>query len=332
MATTSLAVSTRIWNVLAATVIGFYQFWVFIIAGNPLTMWVLFLFSPKLAHRWANNDTYFGDTPRKMYRYLALKWPFYWSKWWINLSDLPKLSVCQQLGYFFEVNPLAETFNAMSEEAGLRLLDCHPAVCLHIVCFMRFKTKQFAALLNDGKIDLLAEYLRHGALSAERQKMLAEAALNAGTDTHLYKVFEDYVKRYNLLEALQIELNIRYPQQFETVKRAVNCYHQRRTVLFCAKMDCAQSTKWWKNFCRTTSEIYPEVQAEMNSKQYEYFHEYEHTLAPEAICKLLKSSDSAWPRLIFKYEPAHGLVSKEIRLLVAQNKGLSKILDECCAE
>lgn len=331
MATTSLAVSTRIWNVLAATVIGFYRFWVFIIAGNPLTMLVLFLFSPKLMYRWANNDTYFGEIPRKMYRYLAVKWPFYWSKWWITLSDLPKLSVCLQLRYFFEISPKAETFNAMSEDAGLRLLSCHPKVCLPIVRFMHFKPKQFEALLSSDKIDLLEEHLRHGALTEERQKMLIDAALkNSADNQRMLKLLTDYVKHYNLPVALLYEVEKTYPQHYEVIKQASECYQQRWTVRFCAEMDCKQQTSIWKNFCQTTAEIYPEAQSEMSVKQYGSFHYFGHKLAPKAIYNLLKSSDSAWPRLIFIYEPLHGLISDEIRLLVAQNETMSKILAECC--
>ena len=98
------------------------MFWfrlsVFVLLGNPLSMFVFNLLFPRYAAKFARNDTIFGAQIRAFYEYCALKWPFYWACWWMRLENLADYSVDRQISYFFKVS-----FNQKTETETLKAMQ-----------------------------------------------------------------------------------------------------------------------------------------------------------------------------------------------------------------
>lgn len=91
----------------------------FVLFGNPLSMWIINLLWPHDAAEFAKNRNIFGEDIYKFYQRRALKWPFHWARWWMQLEDLGKYSVEQQVKYFFNVafknEQEAEALKAMQQ-------------------------------------------------------------------------------------------------------------------------------------------------------------------------------------------------------------------------
>lgn len=90
---------------------------VFILFGNPLSMWFVNLLFPRLAAKFACNELYFGPQIYAFYEQRALKWPFHWAKWWMRLEKLASYSVEQQVKYFLKVS-----FKNKTEEKALNAM------------------------------------------------------------------------------------------------------------------------------------------------------------------------------------------------------------------
>lgn len=81
-----------------------FRLLVFILFGNPLSMWFINLLFPKIAATFARNELYFGPKIYAFYEKYALKWPFYWAKQWMVLEKLSSYGVEQQVQYFLKVS------------------------------------------------------------------------------------------------------------------------------------------------------------------------------------------------------------------------------------
>ena len=81
-----------------------FRLLVFVLLGNPLSMWFINLLFPRQAAKFARNELYFGPKIGAFYEQHALKWPFYWAKWWMRLEQLSLYGVEQQVKYFLKVS------------------------------------------------------------------------------------------------------------------------------------------------------------------------------------------------------------------------------------
>ena len=81
-----------------------FRLLVFIVFGTPWSMFVLNLLAPHKAVEFARNPRYFGPKLCAFYERQALKWPFFWAKWWMKLDDLSGYSVNWQIKYFLKVS------------------------------------------------------------------------------------------------------------------------------------------------------------------------------------------------------------------------------------
>ena len=105
---------------LSDTTIFIVRLFIFILFGNPLSMFVLNLLNPRGAAKFAKNQTLFGEKIYAYYESKALKWPFFWAKWWMKLEDIAKYPIERQIQYFFKVaiknKTEVETLKAMRND------------------------------------------------------------------------------------------------------------------------------------------------------------------------------------------------------------------------
>lgn len=192
-----------------------FRLLVFILFGNPLSMWSINLLFPWLAAKFARNELYFGPKIYAFYEQHALKWPFYWSKNWILLEKMASYSTKQQVQYFLEVSfknkTEVEVLNAMKKQRfwpetfeilffkyGDKKLPYPPElhvenfvnhsisyrVYLTVSDFMMRHTRLSynalaaaiqKAMYNDFACEELKKYLASGALNSEQLKLLIDA-------------------------------------------------------------------------------------------------------------------------------------------------------------
>lgn len=105
---------------LSDSTIFIVRLFIFILFGNPLSMFVLNLLNPRGAAKFAKNQTLFGEKIYAYYESKALKWPFFWAKWWMKLEDIAKYPIERQIQYFFKVaiknKTEVETLKAMRND------------------------------------------------------------------------------------------------------------------------------------------------------------------------------------------------------------------------
>lgn len=325
MATSNSPVSTRIWNFLVDVI----NFFVFLVFGNPLSMFVLNLISPCLTHLWAKDKTYFGPNIYAFYANLALKMPFRWAKWWIERNDaayLQAFSAQKQTAYFNKVSPTAETFNALSSEANIALIQQLSKEQLYaLMPQIRFSQNVLTYLRQSGHFDILHEYIRHGALSIAALRDFVEfVTIDSPYYEQKIRFLEAYAMRYKLTETDMNALHNRcMVYDLERLQRANLCYEQCRKVrCFCGLVN-EQEEKAWAEYCRENT-LEPEAQAEMNLKQYKIFADLGKHLAPKAIITLLKKPDEKYWQQIFASEPNNGLICDEISDLVLDSPQIRK--------
>lgn len=103
------------------------RLFLFVLLGNPLSMFILNLFAPRSTAEFAKNQNLFGKKIYAFYEYWALKWPFYWAKWWMKLEDIRKYPVKKQIKYFLKVsfknNTAVETLKKMMSFEGMNFND-----------------------------------------------------------------------------------------------------------------------------------------------------------------------------------------------------------------
>ena len=75
----------------------------FILFGNPLSMCVFNLFAPHKTAEFARNQVLFGEIIHDFYEERALKWPFFWARWWMKLDSISQYPIDMQIKYFLKV-------------------------------------------------------------------------------------------------------------------------------------------------------------------------------------------------------------------------------------
>ena len=103
------------------------RLFLFVLFGNPLSMFIFNLFAPRSTAEFAKNQNLFGKKIYAFYESFALKWPFYWAKWWMKLDDIRKYPVNKQIQYFFKVSfkndTAVETLKKMMSSEGMNFND-----------------------------------------------------------------------------------------------------------------------------------------------------------------------------------------------------------------
>ena len=306
------------------------DFFVFLVFGNPLSMFVLNLLSPRLTHLWAKNKTYFGPNIYAFYANLALKMPFRWAKWWLDQTDatyLQEFSTKQQVSFFNKVSPTVQTFNALSSDAVIALIQQLSKEQLYaLMPQIRFSQNVLTYLRQSGHFDILHEYIRHGALSIAALRDFVEfVTIDSPYYEQKIRFLEAYAMRYTLSETdINTLQNRCMLYDLERLKRANLCYEQCRKVRYFCGLVNEQEEKAWAKFCADTT-LEPEAQAEMNLKQYKIFADLGKHLAPKAIITLLKKPDEKYWQQIFSHEPNNGLICDEIADLVLDTPRIREV-------
>lgn len=336
------------------------RLFVFVLFGNPLSMFVLNLFAPRNTAEFAKNQNLFGTRIYRYYERHALKWPFYWARWWMKLEDLSDYAVKQQIQYFFKVatknKTEAEALKAMSKKQFWP--DAHEALFFKygekelpmqelrshtygqcIVCktvnlnvrefMMRHVRLSYNALketikcseTNEDLRDELKKYLASGKLNDAQFEMLIDAVtISAGKGyLQLFGIFIDYIKRYGISDKYLRRIERKYPKSFYELTVDNALLHQQTEVL----SSCQTSDKGeddWREFCKKTPNILPDVQCKMTLAQYKIFHQTGHTLDAKAVDAFLHRDNTALWRAVFRNEPNHGFWDGQIHVLVVQTK------------
>ena len=330
MATSNSPVSTRIWDFW----VNQFNFFVFVTFGNPLSMFVMNLLSPRLTHLWAKNKTYFGSRIYAFYTSLARKMPFRWAKWWLDPTDaayLQEFSTKQQVSFFNKVSPTAETFNALSSEAVIVLIKQLPREQLfELLPKVHLSGDVLTYLRTACRYDILEEYIRHGALCMAALNDFIESVTKQYSKAKIH-FLEKYAIRYGLTSAeMDKLLHCCTTVDFKILQRANLCYEQCRKVrCFCGLIN-KQEEKRWAEFC-TNTELEPEAQAEMNLKQYKIFAGLGKHLAPKAIITLLKKPNEEYWQQIFANEPPTVFNTLEIAYIILDNPKLQKMFHSSAA-
>ena len=293
-------------------------------------MFVLNLLSPRLTHLWAKNKTYFGPNIYAFYANLALKMPFRWAKWWLDQTDatyLQEFSTKQQVSFFNKVSPTVQTFNALSSDAVIALIQQLSKEQLYaLMPQIRFSQNVLTYLRQSGHFDILHEYIRHGALSIAALRDFVEfVTIDSPYYEQKIRFLEAYAMRYTLSETdINTLQNRCMLYDLERLKRANLCYEQCRKVRYFCGLVNEQEEKAWAKFCADTT-LEPEAQAEMNLKQYKIFADLGKHLAPKAIITLLKKPDEKYWQQIFSHEPNNGLICDEIADLVLDTPRIREV-------
>ena len=332
----------------------------FILFGNPLSMFVFNLLMPSRAVAFAGNRNIFGERIYAFYEQMALKWPFHWAKWWMKLNDLPKYTVKQQIQYLFKVafrnHTEVEALKAMRTKLlwpdvyeelffkyGSKTLPInetrwhtygrcdvgHHANVNVMEFMMRNVRLSYNALqevikcsrYNDDLRDELKKYLASGKLNDAQFEMLIDAvAIDTGKGyLQLFGIFIDYIKRYGISDKYLRRIERKYPKSFYELTVDNALLHQQTEVL----SSCQISDKGeddWREFCKKTPNILPDVQCKMTLAQYKIFHQTGHTLDAKAVDAFLHRDNTALWRAVFRNEPNHGFLDGQIHVLVVQTK------------
>lgn len=314
-----------------------FRLCIFILFGNPLSMFIHNLLFPEETAEFARNRNIFGAKIYTFYERLALTWPFYWAKWWMKLDKLSDYTPNQQVQYLLKVafrnQTEVEALKAMSKEelwpaAYEKLFVSYGKLCLplrqrdvrdrnympkwymhYVAEFMMQNVRlSYQALKNviawaaqdEQVMSTLKQYLASGKLNDAQFMLLTDAVSEnqSGGNLKLLDVVIDYVKRYGISTEHMAHVRARYPRQFfELVADAKVLYTQTKAVK--AFKDTCDGVIAWREFCLQTRRILPEVQSQMSHMQYEVFHNVGHKLDVMAIKEFLWRQDKELWRAVF---------------------------------
>ena len=190
---------------------------VFILTLNPVSMFFYNLFNPENAARLVREFIFFNDFWRTFYTRQVLKWPFRWSRHWITLGNLKKVSVNKQVAYY-RAKGDASVLKAMSSEAQVALVRKYQDKMQEITELMRLTDEMFAEWLeriieydseNSSSIMEMRlfhpfnKYLEKGKLPFSQVMLLTKAAVkekNADIYEGLMYDLYEYIERFGLSE------------------------------------------------------------------------------------------------------------------------------------
>lgn len=314
------------------------RFVVFIVFGNPLSMFLYNLMFPWAAAAFANDRNIFGETIYAFYEHLAIKWPFYWARHWMKLDDLSKYTVEQQIKYLVKVafpnhtevaalKAIPREFDGEKEfwstaydklffEHGKERIPYFDdddglhwdgwTIAAFMMCHVRLSWNAFEqaiAWVIDGTMAVshLEHYLKSGKLNDSQFELLITATNEEENTTKLLEVLADYIKHYGISKELLefVRTQCRQPL-IEAVENAAVYYVQIKALKSLKKSKCDNDA--WRNLCKGKSQILPEIQIAMSPEHYAIFHNCGRQLCPKAIKSFLRLWDQRlWPT-VFEYE------------------------------
>jgi len=337
------AISTSLYDLCVCI----YRLVIFILFGNPLSMCVLNFLAPRKTAEFAKNRHLFGEQLYSLYERVALKWPFFWAKWWMLLENIRKYTIKQQIQYFFKVSfkngTAAETLKKMRggdsasmseacrklffsygdkklpitetrwyQDDSVSVMGVHPTVRDFMMRSIRLDSDAMQLVFRRATWDEdthneLRKYLSRGAICNYDLNML----INSAADK---KEGADFRLLGILLDYIK-----RYGLDPEMQDHAELKYPKEIYALVKDAVNWYKQMKAvrtytkdmnaWHDFCVKTKQILPEVQALMNTKQYLEFSSCRLALDPKAVEEILQNrNEPGFWKIIFKLEPNHGLV------------------------
>jgi hypothetical protein len=255
------------------------------------------------------------------------KLPFRWAKWWLKPENLENCSVNKQVIYFKKVSPSARTFNTIIAGAEIQLVENLPvSVFIKLMPELRFAPNTLKYLIQNGRFDILNEYIKHGAWSINGLKLLI-TTISKEKPYYQDKILllERYAIRYKLSDnEMDMICHHCLSADYERLKRANLCYEQIRKVRYFIGLVNEQEVKEWTTYCQNTS-LEPEAQAEMTLAQYKIFSKIGCCLAQKAILALLHKPNEKYWREIFAREPQNALICDEITDFVLDTPQIRKV-------
>ena len=318
----------------------------FVLLLNPLMMLVFHQFVPKFAAKLAHNRFFCGERICRFYTMLALKWPFKWSKWWITVEDLDKLTDEQQKSYYRNVLWSDEVRDALRPKVWAEMLQGNVITLSNRDDFLpALKTRDelFAALLDvaydtQKEIPLLHSYLRYGTLPKSQMQMLVDRACSKDKNFEFDELMNElcfYIDRCGIRKDLlrKIAKSETLSQSFkDTIVLHDEMYQQKTLTSRLYRLSSVEQIDEWSAFCASTKKIYVPAQVEMSINQYGIFLKHGHHLDPEAIAHLLWYRDGALAGQIFRNEPKFGILNDQIKLALKKHDYLQRILDNAIEE
>ena len=308
-----------------------YIFILWVIFLNPLSMYVINLFKPKLASALAHNSLFCGKDMQLFYQKLATKGKFKRAKWWLSPEDLKNYTPDEQAIYFLMVNDSQETLNALTDEACLFLIQNHPDRLKDTIKERKLNTEMFKQLLNSPLLAEIQSYIKKGTLPKEQLALLLDAAVQ---DSHtclqsmIMSMVLEYIERCGISKDLfqkyfknqGVGAGFAYAAQ-----RAQRCYDQRIKVLQYRNLETEKAQTEWAEYLKKEGKLYVNPSIVMSLKQYQIFHEVGLLLRDEAILHFLKKDNQKMIEAIFRLEPNHGIANEEIGKLVNDTPELNAL-------
>ena len=324
---TVVSMSTKVLNLWKDACI--FILWVIFL--NPLSMYVINLFKPKLASALAHNPLFCGKDMQLFYQKLATKGKFKRAKWWLSPKDLKNYTPAEQAIYFLMVNDSQETLNALTDEACIFLIQNHPDRLKDAIKERKLTPEMFKRLLNSPLLAEIQSYIKKGTLPKEQLTILLDAAVqdsHARLQSLIMSMVLEYIERcgiskdlfYQYFKKQVVGAGFAYAAQ-----RAQHCYDQRIKVLQYRNLETEKAQTEWAEYLKKEGKLYVNPSMVMTLKQYQIFHEVGLRLKEEAILRFLKEDNQKMIEAIFRLEPNHGIASEEIGKLVTDTPELNAL-------
>lgn len=314
----------------------------FILFLNPLMMLVFHQFAPKFASGLAHNRFFCGKTICRFYTKMALKWPFKWSKWWITVEDLDKLSDEEQKIYYRDVSWSDDVRDALRPKVWAKIMKNEVITYSNrdnFVPVIKKRDDLFAALLDvayetQKEVRLLHSYIQYGTLPKSQMLMLVERACAKDKPYEFDELMNElcfYIDRCGIRKDLlnKIAKSETLSQSFkDTIELHNEMYRQKTLTCRLYRLESVEQIDAWAEFCATTKKIYVPAQEEMSINQYGIFLKHGHHLDPDAIAHLLWYRDADMAKQIFANEPKFGMLNDKIKFVMKKHDYLTRTLNK----
>ena len=190
---------------------------VLILFCNPISLFVLNLFFPRRTAKFVLEFIGFNRHWRRLYTKSALKWPFWWSRWWITYDNLETVSVRKQVAYYLTNLNRSAVLDAMSSEAQVALVRKRLDKMNEIYGIMRLTDAMFEEwlrqLIAKGRktkhlntedwqklYEPLCKYLKRGKIPFSQLMILTRVAVAEYNNSArpLMWYLSDYIERFGL--------------------------------------------------------------------------------------------------------------------------------------
>lgn len=317
-------------------------YWIMVIfVCNPLTMFFFNLFAPQKASKFIYTWSGSGKKLKKIYRFLANLMPFRWNKFWMSYAGIKQYSPRQQTKYYLEHETTGEILRLLDIKEVDKLFYTqkkNKLVREQIYEFRRPSDSVFATMFLGKDVRDLRKFAHFGPFGKNVALSLVNCAkcevLESKSDCQKFPMTDflaDYVRMFKMDDEMLERLrDFQAPEQktkiwFSRINPAIEAFQQR---MFAREQYKNKDVRPWRNFCKTTKEIYPEAQTVMNQKQHLIFYETGHTLSKKAVLYFLKDGNPSRFELMLEWEKKKGVFKGEAKEIIEDNPGLSRRYEE----